>query len=103
LGLRELFCLDPELLVLAAMLLAPVRPLAQGPAQKTPAAVENIESYESSSVQAIAFVGIPNPNSGALLQMIPQKPGAPLDRGLIRESIKTLYATGRFADIRAEV
>jgi outer membrane protein assembly complex protein YaeT len=35
--------------------------------------------------------------------LLPQKVGEPLDRGRIRDSIRALYATGRFADIQAEV
>jgi outer membrane protein assembly complex protein YaeT len=38
-----------------------------------------------------------------LLDMLPQKSGQPLDRDQIRESIRILFATGRFADIQAEV
>ena len=37
-----------------------------------------------------------------LLDLIPQKTGEALDRDRIRQSIQNLYATGRFADIRAE-
>ncbi|HLZ40405.1 MAG TPA: POTRA domain-containing protein [Candidatus Sulfotelmatobacter sp.] len=40
---------------------------------------------------------------GHLLQLISQKAGSPLQRDSIRESIRALYATGRFADIQAEV
>jgi outer membrane protein assembly complex protein YaeT len=35
-------------------------------------------------------------------ELIPQKVGEPVDRELIRESIHTIHATGRFADIRVE-
>ncbi len=38
-----------------------------------------------------------------MLQLLPQKAGEPLDRGHVRDSIRALYATGRFADIQAEV
>jgi outer membrane protein assembly complex protein YaeT len=38
-----------------------------------------------------------------ILQLLPQKAGEPLDRGRVRDSIRALYATGRFADIQAEV
>ncbi|MGA7926386.1 MAG: POTRA domain-containing protein, partial [Candidatus Sulfotelmatobacter sp.] len=37
-----------------------------------------------------------------LLEMLPQKSGQPLDRDQVRESIRILFATGRFADIQAE-
>jgi outer membrane protein assembly complex protein YaeT len=35
--------------------------------------------------------------------MLPQKPGQPLDRDQVRESIRILFSTGRFSDIQAEV
>ena len=35
--------------------------------------------------------------------MLPQKTGEPLDRTRVRDSIRALYGTGRFADIQAEV
>jgi outer membrane protein insertion porin family len=38
-----------------------------------------------------------------LLQLIPEKTGIPLTRDGVRDSIRALYATGRFADIEAEV
>jgi len=38
-----------------------------------------------------------------LLQLLPQKIGEPLDRARVGDSIRALYATGRFADIQAEV
>ena len=37
-----------------------------------------------------------------LLQLIPQHVGEPLDRELVRQSIRKLYATGLFSDIRVE-
>jgi outer membrane protein assembly complex protein YaeT len=35
--------------------------------------------------------------------MVPQKAGQPLDRDQVRDSIRVLFSTGRFADIQAEV
>ncbi len=35
--------------------------------------------------------------------MLPQKAGEPLDCTRVRDSIRALYATGRFADIQAEI
>ena len=35
--------------------------------------------------------------------MLPQKAGQPLDRDQVRDSIRVLFSTGRFADIQAEV
>ncbi len=57
--------------------------------------------YFGRTVRSIELPGVPDRDH--LLQMIPQKPGQPLDRDQIRESIRILFATGRFADIQAEV
>jgi outer membrane protein insertion porin family len=57
-------------------------------------------SYEGRAVKSIELPGVAN--SGHLLEMLPLKAGEPLERGKVRESIRVLYATGRFADIQAE-
>jgi outer membrane protein insertion porin family len=57
--------------------------------------------YAGRSVQSIEIPGVPDRDH--LLEMIPQKTGQPLDRDQVRESIRILFATGRFADIQAEV
>ncbi len=58
-------------------------------------------TYAGQIVQSIELPGVPD--VAHLLQLIPQKPGEPLDRDQVRESIRVLYATGRFSDIQAEV
>jgi outer membrane protein insertion porin family len=57
--------------------------------------------YAGRTVQSIELPGVPDRDH--LLEMIPQKTGQPLDRDQVRESIRILFATGRFADIQAEV
>src|SRR6202043_1571435 len=47
--------------------------------------------------------GVADRDREHILQLLAQKVGEPLDRVRIRDSIRALYATGRFADIRAEV
>ncbi len=64
-------------------------------------ALDAITTYAGRTVRSIELPGISD--SANLLQMIPQKSGRPLDRDQIRESIRALYATRRFADIQAEV
>ncbi|HWO31418.1 MAG TPA: POTRA domain-containing protein, partial [Candidatus Acidoferrum sp.] len=58
-------------------------------------------AYAGQIVQSIELPGVPD--AAHLLQLIPQKSGEPLDRDQVRESIRVLYATGRFSDIQAEV
>jgi len=58
---------------------------------------------EGKTVQAIELPRVPERDRDHLLQQLPQKAGEPLQRDLVRESIRALYATGRFADIEAEI
>jgi outer membrane protein insertion porin family len=64
-------------------------------------AVASMSAYGGRTVQSIELPGVPDRDH--LLQMLPQKSGQPLDRDQVRESIRVLFATGRFADIQAEV
>ena len=61
----------------------------------------SMSEYAGRTVQSIELPGVPDRDH--LLQTLPQKPGQPLDRDQVRESIRVLFATGRFADIQAEV
>lgn len=75
-----------------------------GAASSTPpqsSTLASMSAYIGRAVESIALPGISN--SDHLLQILPQKVGQPLDRDQVRESIRILYATGRFADIQAEV
>jgi outer membrane protein insertion porin family len=58
-------------------------------------------AYAGRNVRSIDLPGVTDKDH--LLQMIPQKSGQPLDRDQVRDSIRVLFATGRFADIQAEV
>jgi len=60
-----------------------------------------MSAYVGRPVKSVELPGVPD--SDRLLRMLPQKPGQPLDRDQVRESIRSLFATGRFADIQAEV
>lgn len=60
-----------------------------------------MSGYVGRIVQNVDLPGVQD--SDRLLQMLPQKAGQPLDREQVRESIRILFATGRFADIQAEV
>ncbi len=56
--------------------------------------------YEGRIVKSIELPDVSD--SEHLLQMLPLKTGEPLERNQVRESVRVLYATGRFADIQAE-
>jgi len=60
-----------------------------------------MSAYAGRTVQSIELPALPE--GERLLPMLPQKTGQPLDRDQVRESIRVLFSTGRFADIQAEV
>ncbi len=60
-------------------------------------------AYEGKTIQALEIPGVAERDRQHLLDLLPQKAGTPLRREQVRESIRILYATGRFADIQAEV
>lgn len=65
---------------------------------------DSMAQYQGLIVSEIHFPGThSDEDQKQLLEAIPQRIGAPLDRELVRESLRKLYATGRFADLRAEV
>src|SRR5579872_759891 len=59
--------------------------------------------YEGKTIASVELPGVAEQDRDHLLQLIPQKAGTSLERERVRESIRALYATGRFADIQAEV
>ncbi|MGA8763917.1 MAG: POTRA domain-containing protein [Candidatus Sulfotelmatobacter sp.] len=78
----------------------------QGRGQQQPAlpssALASMSAYVGLTVQAIELPDAPDHDREHLLQLLPQREGQPLERDRIRESIRVLFATGRFADIQAE-
>jgi outer membrane protein assembly complex protein YaeT len=59
--------------------------------------------YEGKVVESVQLPGVAEADREHLLQLLPQKGGEALDHNRVRDSIRALYATGRFADIQAEV
>jgi outer membrane protein assembly complex protein YaeT len=66
-----------------------------------PSGLGSMSAYVGRTVQSVELPGLSD--SVRLRDMLPQKSGQPLDRDQVRESIRILFATGRFADIQAEV
>jgi len=73
-----------------------------GQQQAESPAASALTRYEGKVVQVIELPEVSEPDREHLLQLLPQKTGEPLDRDRLRDSIRTLYATGRFSDIQAE-
>ena len=70
------------------------------PAQPAPASAND---YQGKMVLAVELPRVAERDRDHLLDLLPQKQGSSLDRDQVRDSIRVLYATGRFADIQAEV
>ena len=71
--------------------------------QNQPQTVGGTASFEGLKVEEIRFPAIREAKEEARLrELIPQHAAAPMAREQVRASIKALYATGRFADIRVE-
>ena len=70
--------------------------------QTQPPVTAGTSRYEGKIVQTIEIPGVAEADREHMLQLLPQKTGEPLDRERVRDSIRALYATGRFADIQAE-
>jgi outer membrane protein insertion porin family len=81
---------------------ASAQPTAQNSQASHPSSTpSSMSSYVGHVVRSIDLPGVADRER--LLLMIPQKSGQPLDRNDVRESIRILFSTGRFADIQAEV
>lgn len=65
-----------------------------------PPALGPIATYVGSPVYDIRFEGVPEREKPHLLELLSPKIGQPLDRDKIRDSVKTLFGTGLFADIQ---
>ena len=61
-----------------------------------------ISSYLGLPVSEIRFKGVGEREQNHLRELIPQKVGKPLDRELVRDSIKVLFETGLFADLQVQ-
>lgn len=58
--------------------------------------------YEGKIVKSVELPGVLPEDRERLIRLLPQQAGQPFSRENIRESIRTLFASGRFADIQAE-
>ena len=74
-------------------------PVAQAPTPQTGITAP----YLGMMVKEVRFPDLSAKQADWLRKAIAQQAGSPLDREQVRQSLQRLYATGRFADIRAEV
>src|SRR5215831_6246182 len=78
----------------------PVATIAVGQQSQLPSETPGA-AYEGKPVVSVDLQGASGGNHW--LELLPQKVWTPLRRDDVRDSIRILYATGRFADIQAEV
>ena len=96
------------MLALASSLLTGRLCAAQGTASTSPSTVTiAAQSKDDSScfgriVGKIAFPGIPDSDQKMLSDMLSMHEGEALDRTQLRNSLRVLFGTGRFADLKAE-
>jgi outer membrane protein insertion porin family len=76
---------------------------ASSPQVSSATASGDESKYEGKIVQSIVLPGVAEADRDHLLHLLAQQVGQPLSRDGVRDSIRTLFSTGRFADIQAEV
>jgi outer membrane protein insertion porin family len=62
-----------------------------------------ITPYLGLAIDQIEFPGVPSDEAAVLVAATPLKIGEPLTRDNLHDAMQALFATGRFADIQAEV
>src|SRR3954471_22706750 len=82
---------------------APSTPSQNTSSLDTPAitqipSIGTISAYEGKSMRSIEISNVIPTDRDHLLQLLPQRTGEPLSRGKVRDSLRVLYGTGRFAD-----
>src|SRR5580704_11426223 len=77
-------------------------PAAQQP-EESPSQFGAITPYLGLTIDEIDLPGVPQDEATLLIAQTPLKVGEPLTRDSLRDAIKDLFGTGRFADIQAEV
>jgi outer membrane protein insertion porin family len=82
-----------------------VQPIHEQPqVQPVPAtaATDSLRSWAGLTVQEIQFTGVDSATLDPLPRQLPQQPSTPLDPVKVRESLRRLYATGRYQNIVVE-
>ncbi|MGB8978587.1 MAG: POTRA domain-containing protein [Terriglobales bacterium] len=77
-------------------------PVAEQPEEST-SQFGAITPYLGLTIDEIDLPGVPQDEAVLLVAQTPLKVGEPLTRDTLRDAIKDLFGTGRFADIQAEV
>ena len=95
------------IVILSAALLASAAAVAQSPVPTPPAnsptpPSPSLASWKGLRVERIDFQGVVFDAKDPLLAQLPQQAGQPLDPAKVTASIRRLFATGRYRDIRVD-
>ena len=91
------------LIAIAATLALAQAPASEGGAnQETEAQLGALSRYEGQIVRQIGFRGISGTKPQMLLRLMSIRENEPLERSQLQQSIRTLYATGRFETLDVE-
>lgn len=82
--------------------LCPAQTAANAPVELAAAQLEKDSGCFARVVGKVTFPGISDSDQDILRAILPLHEGEPLDRGRLQDSMRALFATGRFADLRAE-
>jgi outer membrane protein insertion porin family len=97
------YAINLAISLMSCAILLPGAAQASGSQQEAQSAGGAILRYEGKIVESIQIPGVAERDSNHLLELLPQKSGEPLVRDHVRDSIRALFSTGRFANIQAEV
>jgi outer membrane protein insertion porin family len=67
-----------------------------------PSPLGAVFDYQGLPVREVHFAGVQSGDLEQLQKVVTQKANQPLDRYKIRDSVRALFATGRFADVQVE-
>ena len=83
--------------------LPPSQPAAGQQSEEPASQFGAITPYLGLTIDELELPGVPPEEATALLAATPLKIGEPLTRDSLRDAMKSLFSSGRFADIQAEV
>ena len=101
---KGLTCGCAALAIASLLLMGKLCPaqISQTGAQPATAQIENAPTCFGSIVAKIVFPGVADSDQQMLRDMLPLHEGDALDRTQLQNSMRILFGTGRFADLRAE-
>ena len=101
--LRGLICLCLLGVIDLQLYAQNVQPTSSQIPKTPPGAAQLLSAYEGQNVTAVEIAGRPELKSSQLASLFAQKAGQPFSKDKVYQTEAALKATGKFADVRAEV